>query len=322
MNILLKRLSESLKKTSLSLAKESFFIDKPWSMVGENGEKQKLIFLKDKRLILSKNGNVAEGKWDYFPGSQVLYIDNNYEKLLLKEHFIDENVLLLKKDGASDQIIAFTNENVIPDYDIAKYLFKKRIDADKVKVFRLIDNNLLLIKNGESVGNIESNNLKEVEIMSPNYEVKTIEDGIYFSSDKRYAFNVSNGRVTRVDKIQKYYTDSGDEVEIINGLGYDRGNQINKLVTKECNPIKVKRLVVQGGIVLYLEEGRIQDVRYLKNYTLKNNLEIVIEQSNFNSITRHDKIFIKESNEVLSDGKYKLKGKLFKKLLVINGEVI
>lgn len=93
---------------------------------------------------------------------------------MLKEHFIDENVLLLKKDGASDQIIAFANENVIPDYDIAKYLFKKKIDADKVKVFRLIDNNLLLIKNEESVGSIESNNLKEVEIMSTKMKWKCL----------------------------------------------------------------------------------------------------------------------------------------------------
>ncbi|MGI6677873.1 MAG: hypothetical protein ACOX2Q_02000 [Dehalobacterium sp.] len=97
MNEILNYFVKSLAAKSLTLKKKSVLIEKPWTLVDNDGEIQKLIFRRDKGLILSKNGKVTEGAWDYYPEARALLIDRSTDKLLLKEQFIDDNVLILKK---------------------------------------------------------------------------------------------------------------------------------------------------------------------------------------------------------------------------------
>ena len=49
---------------------------------------QKLIFRKNKELIMSKNGQVTIGKWDYFGEAKSLLIDRGANIILCNEGFI------------------------------------------------------------------------------------------------------------------------------------------------------------------------------------------------------------------------------------------
>lgn len=67
MKIYLKSVVNQLRNYSTTLDKTSILINKPWTLIDEEFEMQKLIFKKNKELILSKNGQVQIGSWDYFP---------------------------------------------------------------------------------------------------------------------------------------------------------------------------------------------------------------------------------------------------------------
>lgn len=90
MKLYLKSIVNQLRNYSSTLDKTSILVDKPWALIDEEFEMQKLIFKKNKELILSKNGQVQIGKWDYFPEAKSLLIDRNSDKILCNEAFIDK----------------------------------------------------------------------------------------------------------------------------------------------------------------------------------------------------------------------------------------
>jgi len=99
MKTYLQSIVPQIQRFSQSLNKKAILINKPWAIVDSDGEIQKIIFKKNKELILSKNGQVTEGKWDYFPEAKSLLIDRGTDKILCNEAYIDEAVLIMKLDG-------------------------------------------------------------------------------------------------------------------------------------------------------------------------------------------------------------------------------
>lgn len=126
MKTYLQNIVPQLKNFSLSLDKTAILINKPWALIDDEGEVQKLIFKKNKELILSKNGQVTEGKWDYFPEAKSLLIDRGTDKILCNEAMIDEGILIMKLDGTNNQFFVLANENIVPDLDVKRYLIKLR----------------------------------------------------------------------------------------------------------------------------------------------------------------------------------------------------
>lgn len=126
MKTYLQNIIPQLQNFSLSLDKTAILINKPWALIDEDGEIQKLIFKKSKELILSKNGQVTEGKWDYFPEAKSLLIDRGSDKILCNEAFIDNGVLIMKMDGTNNQFFILANQNIIPDLNVRKYLMYLR----------------------------------------------------------------------------------------------------------------------------------------------------------------------------------------------------
>jgi hypothetical protein len=117
----LKNISKELKNYSKSLDKISILIDKPWAVIDVELEMQKLIFKKDKSLIMSKNGKVTKGTWDYLPEANSIIIDRINDQILCNAAFIDDVVLILKLDGTSNDFFALANENKLQDLNIIGY---------------------------------------------------------------------------------------------------------------------------------------------------------------------------------------------------------
>jgi hypothetical protein len=118
----LKNISKELKNYSRSLDKTSILINKPWAVIDEEFQLQKLIFKKDKTLIMSRNGKVTEGRWDYFSEAKSLLIDRGDDKILCNEVFINEGIIILKLDGTQKEVFALANENLVPDLNIKAYI--------------------------------------------------------------------------------------------------------------------------------------------------------------------------------------------------------
>lgn len=248
----LKSIAKQLRNFSLSLDKKSILIDKPWALIDEEFEMQKLIFKKNKELILSKNGKVQEGKWDYFPEAKSLLIDRNSDKILCNEAFIDKGVMILKLDGTENRFFMLANENLVPDLDTNRYLKELRYQKLKISEASLTDGRVLEIQREDEY--------RQPIIGNPvTVEAEPIEDGKYKLEKNNRYFEIKKGRIFKILTETKYKNPDGNEIyiqqqdswKIKNGdYVYMFGQQVG---TSLINFSKHKNLVVREGKVVRLE---------------------------------------------------------------------
>lgn len=205
MRVFLKKISGQLKQFSKSLDKKSILIDQPWALIDDEFEMQKLIFKTDGQLIMSKNGSASTGSWEYLAIANSLLIDRGEDKILCKEEFIDEGILILRLDGTSDKYFALANENIIPDLDIQKYLNSKiqpvvTHSIQSAKKINATNQNLkkFILNNGTPVYiDLKKNSLNyrkgDIVYQDPIGEHKLM-DG-YYKLSFIEGFRVSNGRI-------------------------------------------------------------------------------------------------------------------------------
>ena len=252
MKLYLKSIVKQLRNYSATLDKTSILIDKPWAMIDNEFEMQKLIFKKDKELILSKNGQVQIGKWDYYPEAKSLLIDRNSDKILCNEAFIDKGILVLRLDGTDSRFFILANENVVPDLDAKRYLKELRYQKLKIAETELIDGRILEVQ--------RENEWIEPKIGNPvTEEAEPIEDGKYQLAKQSKYFEVKKGRIFKILTEIKYTNPSGQEITIQQQDNWEiksgdyvfmYGKQVD---TSIIDFTKSKNLVVRNGILIRIE---------------------------------------------------------------------
>lgn len=315
MNELLKYFTSSLSNKTLSLKKKGVLIEKPWTLIDDDGEVQKLIFKRDKGLILSKNGVVSEGNWDYYPEARALLIDRVKDKLLLKEQFIDNNVLILKKDGTANDFFALANENTLPDLNIPKYLNSLKIKEFKIREKKLIDGNIIQIHNANKVDYLSGYTGLVTEKVDDNYNSLELLNGSYLTQDKKHTIFIGDGIIKSVkNNILRQLYDNR-VVEIIDGVSNLVKENKNKKVTINGKIIPDQRLKDCNNVIYEIKESKIAAIHFVIDYELKNGYKIKIEQSNDSKISKGDIIIDSNPINPLPNGLYKIKGK-WKKIRV------
>lgn len=313
MNEILNYYVNTFSYKTLSLKKKGILVDKPWALVDSDGEIQKLIFKRDKSLILSKNGKVKEGKWDYFPEAMALLIDRVDDKLLLKEQFIDENVLILKMDGTNNQFFALSNENTITDYDILKYLNSLKNIEFKILEVKILGDRTFQIYHA-LYGDTDRNNIffmgKEIVELDNSYITKKIENGSYVTNSKKNTIYVKDGIIDKFTINLVYKLLDGRDFVIEDGKGYAMTSNINKEVKINGAKVIESKLTDDSNYVYEIKDGRISKIMVIVEYILKNGSTIKIEQNNFSKISKGDVIVDSKPIFPLPDGIYRIKGTL------------
>ncbi|PIF63220.1 hypothetical protein [Flavobacterium sp. 11] len=185
---------------------------------------------------MSFNGKVEIGKWKYLSEANLIFIDRLIDKIFLKQSFFDESVMILKIDGAKDDLFILANENIIPDLDVAKYL--SSLNFNIINPSNTTDRNMFFDKK-LTTGNILSinrNGLNHTEVgMAALLNNKNVPDGLYFAQDGlndellvyqiidskikelfwRYTYKTSKG-VLNLDRKNKLVTFTGDSVLLNN----------------------------------------------------------------------------------------------------------
>jgi hypothetical protein len=237
---------------SAKLDTTAILINKPWAIIDEEFEMQKLIFKKDKELILSKNGQVQIGKWDYFPEAKSLLIDRNVDKILCNEAFIDQGVMILKLDGTENRFFILANENIVPDLDVNRYLKELRYQKLKIVERELVDGRILEVQRYDEFSNISIANRVSME-------ADLVVDGIYKIANSQYYYEIEKSRIKKILTETRYFNPEGHEIviqqqrsnKIFNGdYVFMYGNQVG---TSIINFSKSKNLVVRDGKVVRLE---------------------------------------------------------------------
>ena len=99
-----------LQRFSKKLDDLSLLTNQHWVVLDELGKSKNVyIFRSNNELLISANGKVEKGKWEYL-GNSSLLIDRKDESYLFKHGFFDENVMALKIDGKEEYAI-LVNEN-------------------------------------------------------------------------------------------------------------------------------------------------------------------------------------------------------------------
>ena len=307
----------TIKNFTKSLRKKNLLVEKPWALVDDDGKIQKLIFKSDKGLILSKNGKVTEGSWDYFPEAKSLLIDRVTDKLLLNEEFIDDNVLILKKDGTDNEYFALANENVIPDYNIPKYLNTLKCEREDIKERNLLDGSVIQIWEATNA----AMNTK-IEIRDKDYNYFEAGDGKYITEDKKFTYSTKNGRYNGKTTNFLLKTSDGRIYEIEDGME-DVASNKGKTITINGSSIEgYKRIVDSVGIVYFITESIISNIHYLGDYELSDGYKVKIEHIKGHKFSKGDKIVHSEPVSPLPDGRYKVKGTLWKKIQIVDSQIV
>ncbi|MDG5799231.1 hypothetical protein QA597_02520 [Marinilabiliaceae bacterium ANBcel2] len=308
MNNIASYFLKSLASSSESLKKKGILVEKPWAFIDDDGKIQKLIFKRNNGLILSKNGQVKEGSWEYFPEAKSLLINRGSDKLLLNEQFIDDNVLILKKDGTENDFFTLANENTIPDYNIPKYLNSIKCKELKIEERKLFNGNIIQIHRAKNSRHLSDMHGNKVELIDTNFNPIDISDGEYLSHNREISFRVDNGRINSICLNMIKELSDGKSIEIENGGNDYMFENINKRVTINGSPISDSRLFDDQNLVYEIKESRIAKILVVKEYELKDGTIIKIEQSGFTFIKKGDKIVEATPIFPLPDGKYKIKG--------------
>jgi len=104
-----------LVKFSKTLDNLSILVDENWFVSTDDPSEQKIfVFWNNNDLLVSTNGVVERGRWDYIDNAKSLLIEFGDSMISYNRVFIDDKVLLLKQDG-SDEIMILSNENMLID---------------------------------------------------------------------------------------------------------------------------------------------------------------------------------------------------------------
>lgn len=252
MKLFLQNIVKSLNYYSKSLSKKSIFVDKPWALVDSDLEIQKLIFKRNKELVMSKDGQVIMGKWDYFPEAKSLLIDRGQDKILCNEGFIDEGVMVLKKDGTKNDFFVFANENIVPDLDAYAYLEELKNHYLYISTKTLTDGRKLEIMLNSPQFPIRIGN-------RVNIDAEEIPDGIYLTEEPETKFIIKNSTIDSIVHLVTYDTKNGVKiiVEQKNQSYYLVGDKV-WVHNKQAPDGKYR--VIRGRNII-VKEGRIVEIK-------------------------------------------------------------
>ena len=111
-----------IQKYSKSLDIQELYIDKPCVLMDGDTNYHEYEFCRDGRLIMSVNGQVQLGRWEYRESTQRLLIERPTDAILLQSAFVDNALMVLKKSGSNDLAFLLVNRSEVPGLDYETYL--------------------------------------------------------------------------------------------------------------------------------------------------------------------------------------------------------
>jgi len=130
-----------IKQFSEKLDNLTLLTNQHWVVLDElKNSKFVYIFRSNYELLISQNGRVEKGKWEYL-GNNSLLIERKDESYLFRHGFFDANILALKVDG-KDEFAFLINEN---NYGGDLNSIEKVLDFLERKYLKVIPHNQIEI---------------------------------------------------------------------------------------------------------------------------------------------------------------------------------
>jgi len=233
-----------------SLDRKELFIEQPWVYIDENRNKRQYIFKRDGNLIMSINGEVRVGSWEYISATDGLLIDLGTDKVLWKHRFIDKGVLLLRKDNLFDDSLILMNQKIVADLNVEKYI-RNLLNSSRERNILPLDEGIALEYESEDLV-IGSNVYLNAEPAST---------GTYRSEDGETMVAVEEGRVTEL-KYQKRYPTREGQITVTQSYEFKLavGDKVMKL--SRPAPDGVYNPMLPEQPIIHVMDGRIFKVSW------------------------------------------------------------
>src|SRR5665647_1648846 len=145
----IKNLLPRLQQYSKTLDHIELFVDQPWILRFGTGERYLYIFQRGGNLVVTINGIVTKGNWEYIAPAKALLITLSGKQFLLRRAFVEDGLMFLKVDGTVDEPWLFTNERKIPDpsdYYIKEYLTNIQVRIMGLQPLKLTNGSRIYVK--------------------------------------------------------------------------------------------------------------------------------------------------------------------------------
>ena len=263
----IKNLIQRLIQYSKQLDKVENFVDKSWLYLDSNGDNHEYIFMRDHRLIMSVNGTAVIGKWELLPNEKLL-IDRVSDKIMLKNQFIDDALMILQKSDSDDEPFVLVDEQIIKDHDVLKYL--KNIEEKRITSDSIEKGTVEILSSGNII-------YKDIVI---GYRVEQYKGFIVSGtfdlnlSGQRRFMVVENGIITDLYYLVSYTDDRNREIEICQKATYlASGSRVSNFHPDEIDCKKI----------FYVKEKENPNIHY----------KIMIDSKGIVSIIyKNDSIFV------------------------------
>ena len=124
----LKRILSQLQEHSQHLDELDRILGYSWRVVSEESEVLSFVFKKGQELLVSKAGVVSGGRYEVLHRANAVLIEYSGQKILFKQAFVDDAVIVLLQDGHASGYMLLANEALIPDLDVLGYLDRKYME--------------------------------------------------------------------------------------------------------------------------------------------------------------------------------------------------
>jgi len=224
-----------IQRYSKKLDNLTVLLNKHWVVLNEETlSKSVLIFReKDNQLLISNDGKIEKGSWEYL-GNNSLLIDRNDGSYLFKHGFIDDYVLALKVDGKEEYALLVNEhwfEKQLKSLDkILSFLNDKYVEQKNLKTISIPDR----IINSDEIdfNSINGFNLRIDDILMPKvfakqfhreksfllYSIEEIDYYIKYFKSEEYPFfaalyldklnvKLPQSSMVKLEKIAQMYFD-------------------------------------------------------------------------------------------------------------------
>lgn len=247
---------QQLQNYNKGFIKRTILLNKPWTLIDEEQQVQKLIFKSNDELIISKNGDVKRGKWEYLVEAKSFLIDRGEDIILCQEGFLDEAALILRKDGANDIFYVFANENLLPDLNVKEYLISLKYKSMNLSVER--------VNNGKRIEiHPTSNKPAMISIGSEvSEDLKKISDGKYNIQNSNIEIHVIDSCIVNIVYRNQYETLAGVVIHIEQQKlsDYEEGDK----VFLNNRPAPDGKYAIRNGFSFTVNEGIIFQKKWFK----------------------------------------------------------
>lgn len=217
-------------KFSKRLDSEAVLLKQHWIVLDdEKNAKKVYIFRKDGNLLISINGDVTKARWELLDFGNIL-IENNSNSYLFNHGFLDDEVLILKKDNSIEFFTLVSNvlyldgvDNLLTlkDYLAVKYIDNKGITVKEstqkqigishkteISTYKetLLDGSQILIENSLPSG-------PQINCKVFDTSMRPMQDGNYTLNTNR-KIAVKDGQITSLSFVVIYYVKEKGEILI------------------------------------------------------------------------------------------------------------